>query len=118
MMTASQYDNGPPTNQSAVPEVMILGSGACARRIAANLDGCGIRTWLACGQQTPPTTGLAGSAQWLKHTELPTCDGFAGRFAMRFKSGAQTLEMTVPAVVIAEDAVHTPNYAAYGLDAA
>ena len=117
MMTASQCDNGPPTNQSAVPEVMILGSGACARRIAANLDGCGIRTWLACGQQTPPTTGLAGSAQWLKHTELPTFRGFAGRFAMRFKSGAQTLEMAVPAVVIAEDAVHTPNYPAYGLDA-
>jgi coenzyme F420-reducing hydrogenase delta subunit/Pyruvate/2-oxoacid:ferredoxin oxidoreductase delta subunit len=96
---------------------MILGSGACARRIAANLDGCGIPTWLASGQQTLPTTDLAGSAQWLKDSELITCRGFAGRFSLRFKSGAQTLEKSVPAVVIAEDAVQTPNYAAYGLNA-
>lgn len=97
------------------PRVMIFGSGACARKIAHNLMQCGIGCWLAAGDDASLETGSREGLHWLAGAELQRCRGFAGNFELQLKDEQQILTETVPAIVVAQDHSHCPNYTPYGL---
>ncbi len=100
---------------SAPPEVMIFGSGACARKIAANLIDRGIDAWLAARDEAPPETGNHRALNWLAGATLIRCSEFAGNFELQLQQPHRLIKKSVPAIVVAEDDRPSPNYAAYGL---
>lgn len=97
------------------PEVMIFGSGACARKIAANLYDQGINAWLAAREDSPPAAGQAEKMHWLTNIGLTACHGFARNFELKLTQKGSFLHQNVPAIVLAEDDDRSPNYAPYGL---
>jgi len=100
---------------SPPPEVMIFGSGACARKIAVNLYDQGINAWLAAREDSPPASGHDEKMHWLTHIELTTCQGFARNFDLKLTQKGSFLHQNVPAIVLAEDDDRFPNFAPYGL---
>ena len=100
---------------SPPPEVMIFGSGACARKIAANLYDQGINACLAAREDSPPSAGHGEKMHWLTHIQLGTCHGFAKRFELKLTQKGSLLHRNVPAIVLAEDDDRSPNYEPYGL---
>lgn len=97
------------------PEVMIFGSGACARRIAANLGRHGIHTRLAA-RQTPSAAAVRRDDQHgLAGVVLTACRGFAGNFRLTLKRADQILHRDASAIVVAEDDQCIPSYTSYGL---
>lgn len=103
-------------HDSSPPEVMIFGSGACARKIAANLADRGINAWLAARDESPPQTDNHNAMHWLDGAQLIRCRGFAGNFELQLQQKHALLHKNVPAIVLAQDATHSPNYAPYGLE--
>ena len=97
------------------PEVILFGSGACAHRIAANLEASGVRVCVVSGIYDRKAMPDAAPANAPLAMELIRCRGFAGKFELLLKNGPRSLTLNVPAVVVAENAVATPNYEAYGL---
>ena len=112
---ASQCDNGYPQQRSVPPEVILFGSGTCAAHIAANLTASGIDVHQVVGKQGQEADSDGVADHSPLDMELIRCRGFAGNFELLLNDGSRSLTMTVPAVIVAEDAVHTPNYGAYGL---
>ena len=107
--TDHQKQTSPP------PEVMIFGSGACARKIAANLFDLGINAWLAAREDSPPAAGHGEKMHWLTNIGLTTCHGFARNFDLKLTQKASFIHLNVPAIVLAEDNDRSPNYEPYGL---
>ncbi len=108
-------DNGHAKQTAMPPAVMIFGGGACARKIAANLAGHGVEAWLAAGHDVPEKTGSHDPMHRLVGAQLNGCRGFAGNFELQLKDGQRRLHKIVPAIVLAPDPSHRPNYAPYGL---
>ena len=97
MTTLEKYNTRRQEGGAGPAQVMIVGSGACAQKIAANLAEQGIGACLADG------------------AELDGCRGFSGHFQLRRSRGHRQETITVPAIVVAEESHISPNYAAYGL---
>lgn len=100
---------------SPAPEVMIFGSGACARKIAANLVDGGVVAWLAAGDEAVPPTDSRSAVHGLGGAELIHCRGFAGDFELLLDRSQTRLHKQVPAIVVALDDRRLPNYAPYGV---
>ncbi|MEE4113824.1 MAG: hydrogenase iron-sulfur subunit [Desulfobacteraceae bacterium] len=101
---------------SRSPDVMIFGSGACAQKIAANLNDHGIHAWLAAREDSPPSPRRGDGLHWLSGIELSICRGFAKNFDLKLRRGNLYVDQHVPAIVLAEDDHRSPNYAPYGLE--
>jgi len=101
---------------SPPPDVMIFGNGACAHKIAANLYDHGIHAWLAAREDIPGTAGRGDRLHGLSGIELTACHGFAKNFDLKLKQRDSLIHQHVPAIVLAEDHAHSPNYAPYGLE--
>jgi coenzyme F420-reducing hydrogenase delta subunit/NAD-dependent dihydropyrimidine dehydrogenase PreA subunit len=95
---------------------MIFGSGACAQKIAANLNGHGIHAWLAAREESPPEAGRDDRLHWLSGIDLSSCRGFAKGFDLKLRRGNLYFDQRVPAIVLAEDDHRTANHAPYGLE--
>ena len=111
----SQCDSGYPHQRSVPPEVLLFGGGACANLIAANLVESGIAVHRVAGSQSQQAQSHAVPDHSAQAMELVRCRGFAGKFELLLSHGSRSLTMTVPVVIVAEDAAHTPNYGVYGL---
>jgi len=111
----SQCDNDYRQQRSVPPEVILFGSGTCAGHIAANLAARGIEVHRVIGKRNQQALSGVIPDHSLLAMELIRCRGFAGKFELRLNDGSRTMTMTVPAVIVAEDAVHTPNHGACGL---
>lgn len=108
-------DNAPDRRPSTVPEVMIFGGGRCAREIALNLKDCGFNACLAARTDSPPDFLTDRTIERFVDAELVNCRGFAGDYHLTLTHRQGVVQKTVPAIVVAEDAVHIPNHDAYGL---
>ncbi len=98
-------------------DVIIFGSGACARHIAANLNASGISVCLVSGEgniAAADTGHLPGSQV---AASLDRCRGFAGSFDLVLRSDNGCIRTATRAIVVAEACRHTPNLLPYGLDA-
>lgn len=96
-------------------EVMIFGSGQCARKIAANLSGHGIHAWLATSELDPQISQHENANHWLSGTRLSAVKGFPGNFRITLERDNAFLRKQVAAIVLAQDTQSSPNYAPYGL---
>jgi heterodisulfide reductase subunit A-like polyferredoxin len=96
--------------------VIVFGSGACAQKIAANLDDHGINAWLAAWEEAPEAGDVGELRNRLTGVELIACHGFAKNFNLRLIQKGSLIDQHVPAIVLAEDDDRLPNYSPYGLE--
>ncbi|HSO20466.1 MAG TPA: hydrogenase iron-sulfur subunit [Desulfosarcina sp.] len=108
-------DKAPVGYPATPPGVIIFGSGACARKIVCNLKDRGIDVCLAMSGEAPPGTPVDGGINLLTNVELDDCRGFTGNFRLRLIHRQGSVQLTAPAIVVAEDPCGSPNHSAYGL---
>lgn len=102
------------------PRALIIGSGECAREVAGLLDAEGVGAIL-----TAPAGAAAPTASAPAQTDangieifdgrLVACHGQAGAFQVVFDRDGTRCIHRVAGIVVAEDALRTPNFPIYGL---
>lgn len=105
----------PPLRNAQSTDVIIFGSGACARKTASNLADHGIEVCIATKGQRAPASIRGDKITWLTGTQLMDCKGFAGDFHLVLKQENVLVRTKVNAIVVAEDQKAVPNYEPYGL---
>lgn len=96
-------------------DVLIVGSGECAWRIARNLATHRIPVWITASGAVPDDRK---GIHVLEEARLTDCTGYAGEFEVRLQQNGQPVRRQVAAIALAAEEKRRPNYAAYGLEPA
>lgn len=104
-----------PLQNAQSTDVIIFGSGACARKTASNLAHQGIKVCMATKGQGALESIPGDKIARLTGTQLMDCKGFAGDFHLALNQDNRLVRTKVRAIVVAEDHVAVPNYEPYGL---
>ena len=95
---------------------LILGRGECARLLAERLSRQSFDVALAAADDADPKPAVAnGSMTHWRGGRLIACQGQAGAFQVAVDHDGQRMMRQVGSIVVAEQARHLPNFAAYGL---
>jgi quinone-modifying oxidoreductase subunit QmoB len=100
------------------PQALVVGSGGCAREVAGLLDARGIGVMLA----VTPGAAAAESPNVVDPNRIKTitgrligCQGQAGAFQLLFEQDGTRIAYQAACIVVAEEALRTPNFSTYGL---
>ncbi len=103
-------------------KTLLIGSGACARRIAENIltgesDLIVASSGNGFGLSTTSATldWVAERVELYAHTKVQSCQGAAGDFKVVLESDGQKRIAAVDKIILAEDEQRIPCYPAYGL---
>jgi quinone-modifying oxidoreductase, subunit QmoB len=100
-------------------DVLVLGGGASARQIAADLAGQGLSVQLidaGDAAQMPTNNGCpTAGVTPLCGCRLMACSGQAGAFELRFEQAGRRFSSRVAGMVLAAAPKHRPAFDAYGL---
>jgi len=94
------------------PEVLILGSGACAWRLARNLATRGVAVCLAGAK---PVAASHDGIQLLEGALPARCNGYAGDFEVHLKQNGDAITKRVAAIAVSTEETRRPDFSAYGL---
>ncbi|MFO7665884.1 MAG: hydrogenase iron-sulfur subunit [Desulfobacterales bacterium] len=105
-------------------KTLIIGSSLCAVNCAKELFESGNEIIIALNRNEDPSaigkfrTAGIDPALILTDTKIISCRGCAGDFTILMEKGGKNISENISGIVIAEEYVKKPNFAAYGLKSA